>query len=830
MPLPTIPISEANLLTEDDDPNLARVDLLALVQSFNGMLGSFGTPNGLALLDDAGKISTNVFDGEQLVSALAPWDGAGTGLDADTVDGLHAAAFVQVDGSKDWTITAAAPQRVVFQTINGSAHHSPWQFINSYAGATLAGYGIDIAFLMTDSGGTTEIEAADIGVEWVVSTAGVATAAVTLTMRTIGTLDTAFKFYGRRMEMLEIPTTPAGNPPSGSWWVYFLPTGLHIKDDLGAEVALGSGAGVSDHGLLTGLGDDDHTQYLLVNGSRAMTGTLLMGNNVIQYTDRADPASPPSGQVYVYSKGQGLYYKIAAGTVIGPLGTAGGGGGDHGGLTGLADDDHTQYLLRQPTANVVLNNSQGDFDYTLKTVSRAQMMVIDSGLGYVGFNQAPTASNGIIQATTTATEPCMTLTSSGASPMLVLTKTGTASFGTGVLSIDSGSPGRAAFIRRSSSVAVSGSSAVVDISETGAFGGDYTLRVSAVTSGKGPALFSSALGSVLSLGAGEVAVNDASVTVDFRVEGAVTDHLLYTSASQNTVNVNGALNTARFNVTGGGQHGLYSISNTAGRYAGIFEITAGGYAVNFVGNPTTGRGSAFWAASVRDQVAIFTKNLAAQSLLAPYAVGMFVESPGDTANVLYLENTGTGDYFTCGDGLGDFPFRIPFSGGSYWKNLGVDMPTPDTGYHGLYFKGDGLYIRADDGEVFGPLGTGSGGGDVESDTGFLGERRIFEQELTLTGTSTAMAVATPAGCMIELVAAKVTLAFTGGFHVGFALGDTTFGKNVPSTLGSSSFLLKSNTRMVPAHNSINVTVSCPAGSFSGGKVMVRVIVIQYTEP
>lgn len=34
--------------------------------------------------------------------------------------------------------------------------------------------------------------------------------------------------------------------------------------------------GVTDHGLLTGLGDDDHVQYLLINGSRAMTGLLTL--------------------------------------------------------------------------------------------------------------------------------------------------------------------------------------------------------------------------------------------------------------------------------------------------------------------------------------------------------------------------------------------------------------------------------------------------------------------------------------------------------------------------------------------------------------------------
>ncbi len=40
-------------------------------------------------------------------------------------------------------------------------------------------------------------------------------------------------------------------------------------------------SGTIDHGSLSGLGDDDHTQYLLINGTRAMTGDLNMGSNDI---------------------------------------------------------------------------------------------------------------------------------------------------------------------------------------------------------------------------------------------------------------------------------------------------------------------------------------------------------------------------------------------------------------------------------------------------------------------------------------------------------------------------------------------------------------------
>lgn len=51
------------------------------------------------------------------------------------------------------------------------------------------------------------------------------------------------------------------------------------RPTLGAAGA--SFAGVTDHGNLTGLLDDDHPQYLLVDGTRAMAGTLNMGGNPI---------------------------------------------------------------------------------------------------------------------------------------------------------------------------------------------------------------------------------------------------------------------------------------------------------------------------------------------------------------------------------------------------------------------------------------------------------------------------------------------------------------------------------------------------------------------
>lgn len=44
---------------------------------------------------------------------------------------------------------------------------------------------------------------------------------------------------------------------------------------------VGAGAGVTAHGDLSGLGNDDHTQYLLTNGNRALSGDLDLGSNSI---------------------------------------------------------------------------------------------------------------------------------------------------------------------------------------------------------------------------------------------------------------------------------------------------------------------------------------------------------------------------------------------------------------------------------------------------------------------------------------------------------------------------------------------------------------------
>lgn len=56
-------INTTNLDSPADDPNLARVDLLALVQAFNQLVASANTASGVAVLTGAGKISSSLLPG-----------------------------------------------------------------------------------------------------------------------------------------------------------------------------------------------------------------------------------------------------------------------------------------------------------------------------------------------------------------------------------------------------------------------------------------------------------------------------------------------------------------------------------------------------------------------------------------------------------------------------------------------------------------------------------------------------------------------------------------------------------------------------------------------
>ena len=91
--------------------------------------------------------------------------------------------------------------------------------------------------------------------------------------------------------------------------IYVYSNGIWVKMD-----------SVFDHGGLAGLSDDDHTQYSLADGTRAFTGTV--------------GGITPVSSADLTTKG---YVDDAITTATGSLTD------DHGSLNGLTDDDHTMY-------------------------------------------------------------------------------------------------------------------------------------------------------------------------------------------------------------------------------------------------------------------------------------------------------------------------------------------------------------------------------------------------------------------------------------------------------------------------------------------------------
>lgn len=98
--------------------------------------------------------------------------------------------------------------------------------------------------------------------------------------------------------------TAAGELGPGLAPIFIEPSGfaianIIIKKNVGIDTivdmrvqnnsnSIGGVGGVTDHGLLSGLLDDDHFQYLLVNGSRSMGGNLNLGGHNITNINLVD--------------------------------------------------------------------------------------------------------------------------------------------------------------------------------------------------------------------------------------------------------------------------------------------------------------------------------------------------------------------------------------------------------------------------------------------------------------------------------------------------------------------------------------------------------------
>lgn len=135
----------------------------------------------------------------------------------------------------------------------------------------------------------------------------------------------------------------------------------------------------ADHGGLTGLADDDHTQYLLADGTRALTGPLATSSTIDGVDIAARDADLTTAEAAIVTNAGNLTTHQSSSdhdgryfTETEHINTSAGAGDagkpikldaaghvdasmlndadiDHGTIGGLADDDHTQYLLADGT-------------------------------------------------------------------------------------------------------------------------------------------------------------------------------------------------------------------------------------------------------------------------------------------------------------------------------------------------------------------------------------------------------------------------------------------------------------------------------------------------
>lgn len=156
--------------------------------------------------------------------------------------------------------------------------------------------------------------------------------------------------------------------------------GISIVDGgAGNAVTISVSAAGVDHGGLAGLGDDDHAQYVLASGARAITGEQQF-DDALALDAIAAPGAPAAGlgRLYHDIADAKLYWHPNGGAAVDL--TAAGGVTDHGALTGLGDDDHAQYALLAGRAGgqTLVGGAAGDL--VLTTSAGNEVVVNEAGI------------------------------------------------------------------------------------------------------------------------------------------------------------------------------------------------------------------------------------------------------------------------------------------------------------------------------------------------------------------------------------------------------------------------------------------------------------------
>lgn len=715
MAWPTTPITTSHLDQGGDSLSDARTDLLSTANAVNAMMAARGLADGIASLDASGKIDPAQYDAEDLLSVLADFDGADSGLDADTLDGKDADDLVWTDGTRliSFDVNATAvdgnPMTVGFQVIANSS-----ETINTMtalaiehltSGTPAAGFGVQLDLVCSTAGGTRKTPAA-IRATWTDPTSATADGKLVFRVRENGTATNMLAIEHGYAFLFDTTTSGA---LAGGCRVYSKSGSLYYRNAAGTEVGplVSSGAG-TDHGTLTGLGDDDHTQYVLADGTRSFTGTLLLGGNSIEVTELgADPTTPSTGHWKLYFKSGGLYHRDDAGTVT--LVAAPGGGADHGSLTGLADNDHPQYLLRQPAANYVLNDAGSDFDFRIEGVSAANLFYLNAGQANIKIN--PSLPDGTTKARFEVY---------GGSLVGIYASTTLTGFGTGAIRADStGTAGATGLLAR----ADNGPALVAE--RTLSHDPTATWAVSIVDPNDFAALTCLVDGSdvagsvnfrVSADGATGFDITPAEVTthIDLKAKSTSFDPLLFVDFANDRVEVGvDVAGTAMLNVgggSGGEANGIYADAYGSGQgaVAGEAKGSATFGVKGIIGAGAAGAAYAVWGRSdTAGRAGMFQRSQAGFSGAPVLDVQSLHAS--DVQPVLQVVTIGTGSLLR---GFHSATKRFDWmpTGQLEWLELGATPGTlPPTDAWQLYFKSGGLYMRDDAGAETQISGAGSGG-------------------------------------------------------------------------------------------------------------------------
>lgn len=327
-------IVEARLLPlSGEDPSTVKVQ--RTVEKFKthvhkaADLSDFG--GGTPATGDYWRYSGTIWDHvaiSQVLTDLLTVDGPGSGLDADLLDGVQESALLRADGSRaltaDWD---AGPNQIRAETFQSDVATGTAPFVVASTtkvtnlNADLLD-GVEEVDLIRKDGSRAFTGNVDFGSNKGVN---VATPAAGTDAVNKDYVDSKIQGLDWQESVIDKDlSTPPGTPSTGdryivaasatgdwtgqeekiaewdgSAWVFTTPdegTAVMVEDEnrvylyddahpTGTWIVFG---GVVDHGALLGLNDDDHPQYLLIDGTRAMTGDLDMGTNAITNVGNVD--------------------------------------------------------------------------------------------------------------------------------------------------------------------------------------------------------------------------------------------------------------------------------------------------------------------------------------------------------------------------------------------------------------------------------------------------------------------------------------------------------------------------------------------------------------